>query len=338
MKNLLYIGNNLNTAKVNISSIQVLGALLESEGYDLRYASSKRNKMFRLLDMLWSCIWNSRWADAVLIDTYSTQNFYYAYACSLVCRLFNVSYFPILHGGNLPKRLDKSPKLSASLFNNSSRNISPSIYLKNFFIEKGFENTEYIPNSISIKKYNVKPKTFDTIRLLWVRSFSKIYNPLMAIRVFKRLKDLGLHVELCMVGPDSDGSLDEVKALAKKLDVHPKFTGKLSKEEWIKLSENYNVFMNTANYDNMPVSIVEAMALAFPIVSTEVGGIPFLIKDGEDGLLSATNDENTMTENIIRIFENEKIRTQLSINARQKAERFDWQSIKKQWRSNFKAL
>ena len=69
MKNLLYIGNNLNTAKANISSIQVLGVLLESEGYNLCYASSKRNKLLRLLDMLWSCIWNSKWADAVLIDT-----------------------------------------------------------------------------------------------------------------------------------------------------------------------------------------------------------------------------------------------------------------------------
>ena len=338
MKNLLYIGNNLDSSKTNVSSIQVLGALLESEGYDLRYASSKRNKFLRLLHMIWSCIWNSKWADAVLIDTYSTQNFYYAYTCSLVCRLFNIPYLPILHGGNLPERLDKNPKLSASIFDNSFKNISPSIYLKNAFSEKGYDNVEYIPNSISLENYAVYPKSFNTIRLLWVRSFSKIYNPIMAIEVLIRLKELGHEAELCMVGPDTDGSLEKVKAYAKKTGVNIKFTGKLTKKEWINISEDYNIFMNTTNYDNMPVSIIEAMALGFPLVSTKVGGIAYLIKNEEEGLLSPKNNAEAMAENIIRIFEDEKLRVKLSTNTRKNAERFDWQSLKNEWHAIFKAL
>ena len=338
MKNLLYIGNNLNTAKANISSIQVLGALLESEGYDLRYTSSKRNKMFRLLDMLWSCIWNSKWADAVLIDTYSTQNFYYAYACSLVCRLFNIPYLPMLHGGNLPERLEQNPKLSTSIFNNSFKNISPSIYLKNVFSKKGYDNVEYIPNSILLENYSVYPKSFNTIRLLWVRSFSKIYNPIMAIEVLIRLKELGHEAELCMIGPDTDGSLEKVKKYAKNIGVKTRFAGKLTKEEWVNISEDYNIFMNTTNYDNMPLSIIEAMALGFPIASTDVGGIPFLIKNEEEGLLSPKNDANVMAKNIIRIFKDEKLRVNLSTNARKNAECFDWQSLKNQWHTIFKAL
>jgi len=338
MKNLLYIGNNLNTAKANISSIQVLGVLLESEGYNLCYASSKRNKLLRLLDMLWSCIWNSKWADAVLIDTYSTQNFYYAYTCSLVCRLLNIPYLPVLHGGNLPERLEKNPKLSASIFNNSFKNISPSIYLKNAFSKKGYDNVEYIPNSISLENYAVYPKSFNTIRLLWVRSFSKIYNPIMAIDVLILLKELGHEAELCMIGPDTDGSLEKVKKYAKNIGVKTKFAGKLTKEEWVNISEDYNIFMNTTNYDNMPLSIIEAMALGFPIASTDVGGIPFLIKNEEEGLLSPKNDAKEMAKNIIRIFKDEKLRVNLSTNARKNAECFDWQFLKNQWHTIFKAL
>ncbi|WP_299114665.1 glycosyltransferase family 4 protein [uncultured Winogradskyella sp.] len=336
MKNLLYIGNNLNTTKTNISSIQVLGGLLEFEGYNLRYASSYSNKFIRFLHMLWYCIRYAKWVDGVLIDTYSTQNFYYAFLCSLVCRLFAVPYYPILHGGNLPERLDKNPKMSASIFNNSRLNVSPSLYLKSIFNNKGFDNVVYIPNSISIDKYEVTPKLYDAIRLLWVRSFSEIYNPKMAVKVMKDLKDSGYSVELCMVGPDSDGSLESVKALSKKLNVDVKFTGKLSKEQWIKLSRDYNVFINTTNYDNMPVSIIEAMALAFPVVSTNVGGLPFLIDNNENGLLVPVNDVDAMVKSILRIFNNKDLRHQLSTNARQKVECFDWEVIKTQWYSIFK--
>ena len=52
MKNLLYIGNKLSGHGFSVTSIETLGPLLESEGYDLVYASSKKNKMARLLDML----------------------------------------------------------------------------------------------------------------------------------------------------------------------------------------------------------------------------------------------------------------------------------------------
>ncbi|RZN83097.1 MAG: glycosyltransferase [Winogradskyella sp.] len=337
MKNLLYIGNNLSTAKTNVSSIQVLGSLLKSEGYDLRYASSYSNKFIRLLHMIWSCVFNSKWADAVIIDTYSTQNFYYAYACSKVCRLLKVPYFPILHGGNLPKRLDKNPKMSASIFNNSNMNISPSLYLKTIFNKKGFDNVSYIPNSISLDNYKVTPKQFDIIKLLWVRSFSEIYNPLMAISVMKHLKDSGHRVELCMVGPDSDGSLIAVKTLAKELNMDVKFTGKLSKEQWIELSRDYNIFINTTNHDNMPVSVIEAMALGFPVVSTNVGGLPFLIDNNENGLLVPVKDIEAMAKSVLDIFNNEGIRNQISIKARQKAESFNWQMTKAQWHSIFKA-
>ena len=60
--------------------------------------------------------------------------------------------------------------------------------------------------------------------------------------------------------------------------VYPKkitITGILRKAEWIELSKDYDVFINTTNVDNMPVSVIEAMALGMPIVSTNVGGIPF---------------------------------------------------------------
>ena len=74
--NLLYIGNKLSKHGYTVTSIETLGVLLEKEGYHLYYASSKKNKVIRLLDMIYATIKYRNRVDYVLIDTYSTKNFW----------------------------------------------------------------------------------------------------------------------------------------------------------------------------------------------------------------------------------------------------------------------
>tara|TARA_R110002049_G_scaffold2372_8_gene17482 strand:+ start:10 stop:1020 length:1011 start_codon:yes stop_codon:yes gene_type:complete len=331
MKNLLYIGNQLSKKDKTVSTIDTLGQLLLNEGYPVITASKKQNKVLRLLDMLWHIIKYRNWIDYVLIDTYSTQNFYYAYLCGQLSRFFKLKYIPILHGGNLPERLHKSPKLCKAIFKSAFKNVAPSKYLKFKFQEFGYHNLMVIPNSIELKKHPFKERVFDTPKLLWVRSFAEIYNPLLAIKVLKALKDEKFDAELCMVGPDKDGSLNRAKAYAKALGVDVAFTGKLSKEAWIELSEGYNIFINTTNFDNMPVSVIEAMALGIPIVSTNVGGLSFLIENGEEGMLVQPNDINLFVGAIKKILIEKKMTNKLIFKARNKAEQFDWGIVKNQW-------
>lgn len=333
MTNVLYIGNNLKNQRSNISGIQTLGALLEGEGFKVYYASSQSNKLIRLLDMLRSTLKLRNKVDVVLIDTYSTQNFYYALLVSQLCRLLDLPYIPILHGGDLPSRLKHNPKLSTLVFTHAKYNVSPSLFLKQAFESFGYTNLVHIPNAIKIENYPIKPKTYDAPRLLWVRSFSEIYNPKLAVQVFGDLKKNYPNATLCMVGPDSDGTLDKVKQLATKLQLDVKFTGKLTKTDWILLSEGYNIFINTTNVDNTPVSVIEAMALGLPVVSTNVGGLPFLLSDRFDGLLVPPNDVSAMVSAIVQLQTDEDHRMQLITNARKKSEGFAWSVIKTEWLS-----
>ncbi|WP_028873289.1 glycosyltransferase family 4 protein [Psychroserpens burtonensis] len=331
MKKILYIGNNLKNSKSNVSGIQILGPLLESEGHVVYYASSKANKLLRLLDMITSCLWYSKKVDVVLIDTYSTQNFYYAWVIGLICRRYKLPYMPILHGGDLPKRLQSHPSKSDTLFNNAICCIAPSLYIKEAFEQKGYRPIVYIPNAIEMVNYPISKKTFEIPKLLWVRSFSKIYNPTLAISVLKSLQDRFPEAELCMVGPDSDGSLKAVIDLANELHVAVKITGKLTKTEWIHLSKDYNIFINTTNFDNMPVSVIEAMALGLPVVSTNVGGMPYLITNQREGILVNPDNVLDMVNAIQGVMSDRLKREEIIRNARLKAEQLDWKHIKKQW-------
>ena len=279
MKKILYIGNKLNNKRSNVSSIDALVPLFEKEGYTMYYASSRLNKVLRLSEMLIDCVRYRKKIDVVIIDTYSTLNFYYALFVSQLCRILNLKYIPSLNGGNLPKRLRENPFLCKLIFNHAYKNVSPSLFLKEAFETYGYTNINYIPNTIELEHYPFKQRSFASVNLFCLRSFSDIYNPLLAIKILKALQDDGIDAILCMVGPDSDGTLKKAKKLAKQLEVDVQFPGKLSKPEWVKLAQDYNIFINTTNFDNMPVSVIEGMALGMVVVSTNVGGMPYLIKN-----------------------------------------------------------
>ncbi len=154
-----------------------------------------------MLDMVFTTIWHSNNVDLVLIDTYSTQNFYYSIIVVKICRLFKLPYIPILHGGNLPDRLKKSKTMSQKLFGNAFTNVAPSKYMMEQFQKQGYNNLTYIPNTIEIKNYPFQLRNSVTAKLLWVRSFSEIYNPMLALEIVEILKNKGRDVSLCMVGP-----------------------------------------------------------------------------------------------------------------------------------------
>lgn len=316
---------------MSVTSIETLGPLLERDGYDLFYASSKRNKILRLWDMLFKTIQLRSKVDLILIDTYSTSNFWYAFLVSQLARILKIEYIPILHGGDLPKRLIRNPKFSRMIFNNAYKNVAPSHYLLHCFQESKILNTVYIPNTIEIDNYPFKLRTEFQPKLLWVRALAKIYNPFMAVEVFKNIKEQFPDAKLCMVGPDKDGSLEQTKQLAMQYGLEVEFTGKLSKSEWLALSSQYDIFLNTTHFDNTPISVIEAMALGLPVISTNVGGIPFLLEDNKTAILVEDNAVDAMVDAVKKIADNNTISENLAKNARAKAESFDWQRVKPLW-------
>lgn len=336
---ILYIGNKLAVHGRTPTSIDTLGKMFEQEGYTLYYSSSKLNSIFRLMDML-SSIWRyQKKIDVVLIDTYSTSAFYYAWASGRLCKLLGIKYIPVLRGGNLPDRIKQSPGLSKQIFANSYTNIAVSGYLQKHMQQAGYKS-EIVENNILISNYTFKLRSKLSPKLIWVRAFHATYNPQMAIKLVVKLKDIYPDVQLTMVGPDLDGSMQHCKELCNKLGVEQQvsFTGKLSKQEWTTLAAASDIFINTTNFDNLPVSVIEAMALGLPVITTNVGGIPYLIENGKTGLLVNANDTDEMSRAVQQLINDEQLAEQLSQTGRQKAEQFDWNIIKNKWATLFNTL
>lgn len=295
--------------------------------------SDKKWQLTRLVHMIWMVWIKRKECTLVLIDTFSTRAFWYCYSIANLCRWLNIPYAPILHGGLFEQRLQRTPRVCKTVFLNSAVNISPSLFMKEIFQNYDYE-VLYLPNFLEIENYPFTIRNIFRPRILWVRAFHEIYNPLMGLKVLELLKVKFPEAILTMVGTDKDGSMLHAKKKAMEFGVleSVNFTGYLSKKDWLNISSDHDFFINTSTADNMPVSVIEGMALGMVVISTNVGGMPFLLQDGVDAYLVNSNDAKSMNEKIISVIENPKLGKQLAESARQKSEGFSWDIVKKKWK------
>ena len=96
---ILYLGNKLSKHGINKTTVETLGENLSQSGFEVVSYSSKKNSLLRILDMLLGILKHKN-AAYVLIDTYSTSAFWFAFLCSQLARLLGIKYIPIVHDGN----------------------------------------------------------------------------------------------------------------------------------------------------------------------------------------------------------------------------------------------
>jgi len=324
---ILLIGNFLSRHGFNPTAIEELDNTL-STTYIIKSASHRRNSLLRLLDMLLLIILNRNSCRLIIVDVFSTNAFYYSCIAILLAKIGHIPYLSVMRGGNMPERYKKQPKLFNFLFKKNNIIICPSNYLADFFINRKYR-VQIIHNYIDIRKYIMKKRDKIEPNLLWVRSIHSIYNPVMAIKVLFEICKKFPSAHLCMIGPAKDETVSLVEKLIDQLNLRKNvtLTGQLKKKEWIELSNEYDIFLNTTNYDNQPITIIEAMALGLPIVSTNVGGIPNLLSHNKTAKLVGANDVSAMVSQIMDYLSNDHQRIQISTNAREIVEKKYCQEI-----------
>lgn len=330
-KKIVYFGNKLSIHGKSKSVIETLEPLL-NEICSVKTFSNKANKLARLIDMVFRFFTHGLFANKIIIDVFSASAFYFAFILGLLSFLFGKKYILFLHGGNLPNRYISNPKLVNFLFNKAYKIIAPSNYLKSFFVENGFE-VEYIPNIIELEKFPFKERKKIQPKLISIRGFGKDYNPSMTIKAIELVQKKYPTIELLMLGNSDEVHYIEVIELIKKLELENNIEvhAKLSVKEWLDKSSEYDIMISNPNIDNTPISIIEGMALGMCVISTNVGGIPYLLVDKQDAILVDKNNEQQLSEAIIQLIEDENISNKLSKEGRKKSETFDWKNIKPLW-------
>ena len=156
---------------------------------------------------------------------------------------------------------------------------------------------------------------------------------LAAISISKKRKDIAF----VWVGPD-EGKAEEVKKLIKPYE-NMQYLGPISGKE--KIAEMYqaaDVYVLPSYREGLPLTLFEAMASGLPIVASPVNGVPFEMKEPQNGFFSNYGDIDSLEKNISRLIDNPKLAKAISKNNFKKSKNFDWEKICKMYMHEYNLL
>jgi len=119
-------------------------------------------------------------------------------------------------------------------------------------------------------------------------------------------------VTLLVAGDGPDRAALEARAVELGLERRARFLGSLSREQVLRLFRAADASVLSSAWENFPHTVVEALAVGCPLIATSVGGVPEVVRDGENGLLVTPNDVPALAAAIRRFFEDDELRRQLA--------------------------
>jgi len=207
----------------------------------------------------------------------------------------------------------------------------PSNFLKN---ELNLERVRIIPNAVDVNEFNQVPfrQNLDNPKILTVMNFNFWHKAKGVIEIAKVLSRIShekrQNMEYTIVGDGPERLKVQNEIEHFKTDfLKVNFAGF---DDPKKYYANADLFAYVSGFDNMPISIMEAMAAGLPVAANQIGALSEIITNGVDGLLSP--DPENYKYNVIRLLEDSDLRQKLGQAARQKVkEKFDWSVILPQW-------
>lgn len=216
----------------------------------------------------------------------------------------------------------------------STRIVVPSEYLVAVFSSFRL-NAVAIANFVPLERLPFCDKQFEEIRLLSNRNLEPLYNVSCTLRAFKSVQAARPDATLTIAGDGSQRR--ELERLSKELGLrNVTFLGRVESGAMPAQYAKTNIFINSSNIDNMPMSIIEAFAAGLAVVSTRAGGIPFVVDNAVTGLLVELNDDVSLAASVLRLVEDPALGKRLTRAARSRCEEsYAWARVRTDWERNY---
>lgn len=336
MNTVLFVGNFLSGSHAHRHYCEDLTDHLYARGWNIVRTSDRRERLARLADMMLVAWRRRRDYAAAHVDVFSGPAFFWAEAVCFELQRLGKPVVLTLHGGNLPTFARRWPTRVRRLLSAATRVTSPSPYLARQLANMATA-IEVVPNGLDVARHPFRLRESVAPRLIWVRAFHAVYNPTLAIDVLAELLAIRPDASLTMIGVDRDGSLQRVRDRAAALGVTAsvELIPGVAKEEVPRYLEHADIFLNTTDVDNAPLSVVEAMACGLCVVTTNVGGIPDLLDHGREALLVPPRARTQMVTAILRVLNEPGLAATLSRAARDHGEARDWPVVLQRWERLF---
>jgi L-malate glycosyltransferase len=277
-----------------------------------------------------------RHADVVHVFSASYFSFLLApLPAAIVAKLLGKPVVMNYHSGQAPDHLKRSGIARATL-RAVERNAVPSRFLQDVFAEHGI-HAHVIPNIVDVERFRFRQRQPLRPRILSTRNFEELYNVACTLRAFRLVQDRYPAATLTLVGGGSGEQALRTLARELRLD-HVTFAGRIPPDDIWRSYADGDIYLQTPEIDNMPLSVLEAYASGCAVVSTNAGGVPAILEDDVHGLLVNCGDHAAAADRIIRLLENPALASRLTATARESCERYRWEAVRPQWLALYESL
>lgn len=255
--------------------------------------------------------------------------------------LFAAPALWLAHRAGVPSVLNYRGGLADEFFARSFRQVSktlryagavivPTGFLREVFSRYGI-TADVVPNILDLTQFSGAGQTGtegQAPHIVVTRNLEALYDNATALKAFAGIRQHYPDARLTLAGEGPERP--NLEQLARELQCVDavNFAGRLPREQIAKLLRNATLLCNPSLADNSPNSLIEAMATGTPIVSTKVGGIPWLVQDEVQALLVPAGDADAMAQAMIKLFRDPELRKRLTAAGRVKAQEFTWPKVR----------
>ncbi|SEM85713.1 glycosyltransferase family 4 protein [Nitrosomonas marina] len=210
--------------------------------------------------------------------------------------------------------------------------IVPSGFLEAVFSRYGY-TAGIVPNIIDLSRFQTRSSVHkadrgDSPHIVVTRNLEAIYDNATAIRAFYIIKQSMPAARLTVAGEGPEKAMLKTLVADLCLQDSVKFTGRISNDAIAALYQDADLMINASLVDNMPISILEALASGVPVVSTDAGGIPYLVEHHKTAMLVPMKDPDAMADAMLQILKNPELADSLRNSGLDLLERYTWNSVK----------
>jgi len=248
-----------------------------------------------------------------------------------IAKLRHISVVVNYRGGYAESFFERSFFWVGPTMRRADRLIVPSGFLQKVFARFGL-NAEVVPNVVDLNRFVPRAEPANSSRkkphIIVTRNLESIYGIDTALHAFVILRMTWPDAHMTVAGSGPEG--DKLAELARELGLAANitFAGRLDNDCIGKLYEQADLFLNPSLVDNMPNSILEALASAVPVVSTDVGGVPFVVEHEKTALLVPPRNPAAMAAALLDLLGDPAKAARLASAGRELVQQYTWQNVR----------
>lgn len=278
---------------------------------------------------------------------------YYSEIAVILSRIYKIPSVLLYHNDivkdkGIMKVITDLYNLSAIKFLLNSADLiitsSPFCYNESEILKPFERKVVWIPPGVDIEKYSSKkqfnihdkygiPKSSKIVLFVGVISKAHAHKGIdQLIKAFKIVLNEFEDIYLILVG--GGDMIPDYKKLCKEINIENKvlFTGFVDEEEIIDhyRSSDIVVLPSTTIQEGFGITLIEGNACEKPVIGSKIGGIQYIIKEGENGLLVPPKNPELLANSITKLLKDEKLAGKMGKNGRKLVENYyNWDRIAK---------